>query len=167
MGQIVSNLFRNLASRLTHFLRLGGYAPFLLYCLFRYPKFTVMLCLFYWGFLSRTNLWADLIWNFVLYGKPDNFTQLEKSCSLDENRSYLFAIHPHGLMVEGCFYSTALNFKRFRELFPHLRVTLAAGDEVRLLPIFREMLRHTEDDEMDFGITGTRMPYFSLIFTIV
>jgi hypothetical protein len=159
MGSVISYVARPLAVCLVHWLRLGGWFLPLLYALWRNPKWTLIGTAFYLTYLAKAQWWIKFVMALCRFGTPPGFSALVKEQDISPARSYVFSFHPHGILLEGAIYSIALDFEGFAKAFPHIRLTVAVADEIRYLPMYREVLNRRQfggiyDD--CFDVTGTR-----------
>lgn len=81
--------------------------------------------------------------------------QLIKTAELDPSRNYLFAFHPHGVLVTGAFCSFCTEATGFSRLFPGLKPHLLMLPCWFYLPLFRDYIMCAGEER---GEPGLRTP---------
>ncbi|OBS76857.1 hypothetical protein A6R68_16681 [Neotoma lepida] len=86
-------------------------------------------------------------WTVWRYFKDYFPIHLIKTQDLDPGQNYIFAFHPHGILVPGAFGNFATNYSDFKKLFPGFTAYLHVISCWFRTPFFRDYL-------MSFGIVS-------------
>lgn len=143
-------LLRSVAYFLVHSWRTGGYAPWLLLLLAKYPMKTILALALREVLRRKVPAYSALAHQLMSFGSAAEAKFVRRQAvPYDTKKQYVISLHPHGVMICPWFNLLSRDCPDFHEnlsLMDNLKVMLCIAPAVNLMPLHGELYRDRVTD---------------------